>query len=44
MEGPANGDARIAQMKEGRTHWAHKAEHRDDVLGTPQGLAYKMHD
>jgi hypothetical protein len=44
MEGPANGDARIAQMKEGRTHWAHKAEHRDDVSWNATGPWYKVHD
>jgi hypothetical protein len=34
----------IAQMKEARTHWAHKAEHRDDVSSNATGLAYQMHD
>src|SRR5246127_1129458 len=28
---PADGDARIAQMKDGRTHLAHKAEHAVDL-------------
>src|SRR5216684_1196350 len=28
---PADGDARIAKMKDGRTHLAHKAEHAVDV-------------
>ena len=30
-EGPADGDARIAKMKDGRTHLAHKAEHAVDL-------------
>jgi transposase len=33
---PVDGDARIAKMKDGRTHLAHKAEHRlvdDDGIG-----------
>ena len=28
---PADGDARIAKMKDGRTHLAHKAEHAVDL-------------
>src|SRR6202049_3494396 len=28
---PADGDARIAKMKDGRTHLAHKAEHAVDM-------------
>jgi len=28
---PADGDARIAKMKDGRTHLAHKAEHAVDI-------------
>ena len=28
---PSDGDARIAKMKDGRTHWAHKAEHAVDL-------------
>jgi transposase len=30
-ESPADGDARIAKMKDGRTHLAHKAEHAVDM-------------
>jgi transposase len=30
-ESPADGDARIAKMKDGRTHLAHKAEHAVDL-------------
>src|ERR1039457_381619 len=30
-ESPADGDARIAKMKDGRTHLAHKAEHAIDL-------------
>jgi len=28
---PADGDARIAKMKDGRTHLAHQAEHAVDL-------------
>jgi len=31
VEEPADGDARIAKMKDGRTHLAHKAEHAVDL-------------
>jgi transposase len=28
---PSDGDARVAKMKDGRTHWAHKAGHAVDL-------------
>jgi hypothetical protein len=31
MEESGDGDARIAKMKDGRTHLAHKAEHAVDM-------------
>jgi transposase len=31
MDGPADADARITRMKDGRTHLAHKAEHAVDL-------------
>ena len=47
---PADGDARIAKMKDGRTHLAHKAEHAVDldtgavVAVTLQGGGSGRHD
>src|SRR6202049_2687024 len=38
---PADGDARIAKMKDGRTHLAHKAEHAVD-LDTGAALAVTL--
>ena len=39
---PADGDARIAKMKDGRTHLAHKAEHAVD-LDTGAVVAVTLH-
>jgi transposase len=42
-ESPADGDARIAKMKDGRTHLAHKAEHAVD-LDTGAVVAVTLHE
>ncbi len=41
-ESPADGDARITKMKDGRTHLAHKAEHAVD-LDTGAVVAVTLH-
>jgi transposase len=41
-ESPAEGDARITKMKDGRTHLAHKAEHAVD-LDTGAVVAVTLH-
>jgi hypothetical protein len=41
-ESPADGDARITKMKDGRTHLAHKAEHAVD-LDTGAVVAVMLH-
>ena len=39
---PADGDARIAKMKDGRTHLAHKAEHAVDLENMGAVLAVTL--